>query len=121
MDGAAVLFFCDAVHDRFRSRFRITGGSARPRALRINHVQIHGAHPPLRDRAHFYPGHDHHADAGHPDVDRDGTSDVSPLRKLHLDCVADGAPQIDINRRLIAWTILPTSLFSAHSLSFSAL
>ncbi len=63
VDGAAVLFFCDAVHDRFRSRFRTAGGSARPRALRIDHLQIHGAHPPLRDRAHFYPGHDHHTDA----------------------------------------------------------
>ena len=79
LDRAAVLFFCDAVHDRFRSRFRIAGSGFGSRALRLGHLQIHGAHATVRDRAHFYPGDDHYADAGYPDVDRDGTPDVSAL------------------------------------------
>jgi len=77
----------------FWSCFRITGRGFSPRAFRIDHLQVHGAHPALRHSAYLYPGDDHHADAGHLDVGCNGTSHVSPLRKLHLDCVVHGTPQ----------------------------
>jgi len=91
LDCAAVLFFCDAIHDRFWSRVRTASRGFGARAIRIDYLSIHGAHPAVRCRAHFYPGDDHHADAGHSNVDRDGSSHVFALRKLHLDCVAHGA------------------------------
>src|SRR5260370_18888190 len=119
LDGAAILFLFDAIYDRLRSGLRVAGGGFSPRALRLDHLQVYGAHQALRDRAHFYPGDNHHADAGHPDVDRDGAPDVSALRKLHLDCLDHGAPQIEIDRLLIAWTIRFTNISSAYLLSFS--
>jgi len=79
LDSPTVLFFCDSIHDRFRPRFRIAGRGFGSRALRLGHLQIHGAHAAVRDRAHFYPGYNHYADAGYPDVDRDGTPHVFAL------------------------------------------
>ena len=56
---------------------------------------------PVRRGAHLYSGDNHHAHTRHPDPDRNGAPDVPALRKLHLDCMANGAPQRTINCRII--------------------
>jgi len=94
LDRATILFFRNSVHDRLRVGFRIASGGAGPGSIWIDHLQIHGAHTTLRCRADFYSGDDHHADTRHSDLDRDGAPDVPALRKLHLDCMANGAPQV---------------------------
>src|SRR5439155_9089168 len=48
LDGVAVLFFRDAVHYWIRSGIRIAGGRAGTGQIRIDHLQIHGAHPAVR-------------------------------------------------------------------------
>ena len=68
-------------------------------------VQIHGAHPAVCRRPHLYPRDHHHAHARHFDIGRTGAADVPALRKLHLDCVAYGAPPPKTDRRLIACII----------------
>ncbi len=60
----------------------------------IDYLQIHGAHTTVRRCADLYSGDDHHADTRHSDLDRDGAPDVLALRKLYLDCMANGAPQV---------------------------
>ncbi len=79
LDRATVLFVRDSIHPRVRVGVRIA--SRRPGAgpIWIDHLQIHGAHPPIRGRADLYSGDDHHADARHPDVDRNGAADGSTL------------------------------------------
>ncbi len=75
---------------------------------------------PVRHRPRFYSRHYHHAHARYSDVDRDGASDVSALRKLHLDRMVHAAPQIGIDRQLVAWTIPLTHFLSARLHSSSA-
>jgi len=67
----------------FWSCFRITGRGFSPRAFRIDHLQVHGAHPALRHSAYLYPGDDHHADAGHLDVGCNGL----PMCLLYESCI----------------------------------
>src|SRR5438094_1433635 len=92
LDRATILFFRHAIYHRLWSRIRIAGGGPGARSIWIDHLPFHGAHPALRRRAHFYPGYDHYPDAGYLDLDRIGAPDVSALRKLHLDCLDNGAP-----------------------------
>src|SRR5438093_969334 len=120
MDGAAVLLVRDAIHDRLRPGFRIAGRRPRSGPVWISNLQIHGAHSSVRDRAHLYPGDHHHAHARHSDLDRAGAADVSAVRKLHLDCVADGAPCTETDRQLIACNIRLTILSSERLRFFSA-
>src|SRR4029453_8482644 len=87
LDGATILFLCDAIYDRLRAGFRITSGSAGAGSIWIDHLQVHGAHTTLRGGADLYSGDDHHADTRYSDLDRDGAPDVSALLKLHLDCM----------------------------------
>ena len=79
LDGTTVLFVRDTIHHRFRVGFRIAGSRPGAGSIWINHLQIYGAHPAVRRRPDFCPGHHHHADARHPDFDRIGAADVSPL------------------------------------------
>jgi leader peptidase (prepilin peptidase) / N-methyltransferase len=101
LDGATILFLCDALHDRLRTGFRIAGGSVGSGSIWIDYLQVHGAHTALRCGADLYSCDNHNAHAGHPDLDRDGASDVPAVRKLHLDCMVNGAPQRTINCRII--------------------
>src|SRR5438067_6693450 len=115
MDGATVLFFRDAVYNRLWSGVR--AASSRPGAgsIWIDHLQIHGAHPAVCLRPHLYPGDHHHTHAGHLDIGRSGAANVPALRKLHLDCMAHGAPPPKTDCRLIACTIRVTNFSSARS------
>src|ERR1051325_1075515 len=54
MDGAAVLFFCDAVHDRLWPRLRTAGRRLGAGAFWAGHLPVHGAHPTVGDRAHLH-------------------------------------------------------------------
>ena len=56
---------------------------------------------PVRRGADLYSGDNHHAHTRHPDPDRNGAPDVPAVRKLHLDCMVNGAPQRTINCRII--------------------
>src|ERR1043166_8187251 len=67
-------------------------------ALWLDHLQIHGPHPALRNRPHLHSCHHHHGNARHPDPAGDEFTHVPPLRKLHLDRVDDGAAKIDHDR-----------------------
>src|SRR5205823_7034670 len=63
LDGTTVLFVRDTIHHRFRVGFRIAGSRPGAGSIWINHLQIYGAHPAVRRRPDFCPGHHHHADA----------------------------------------------------------
>ena len=120
LDGAAVLFFRDAVHYWIRSGIRIAGGRAGTGQIWIDHLQIHGAHPAVRSGVDLYPGDHHYTDPRHSDLDRTGASDVSALRELHLDRLAHGAPPVETDCRPIACIIRITSFCSARSRLHSA-
>ena len=79
LDGATILFLCDAIYDRLRAGLRITSGSAGAGSIWIDYLQIHGTHTALRRGANLYSGDDHHADTRHSDLGRDGAPDVSAL------------------------------------------
>src|SRR4030095_15344496 len=111
LDCAAVLFFRDAIYDWFWSRLRITGCGAGTGPIWFDNLQVHGAHPTVRRGADLYSGDDHHAHARHSHSDRDGSAHVSIVRKLYLDCVADGASSAEANRGVIA-CISPLTNFS---------
>ena len=113
LDSATVLFLCDAVHDWVRSGVRIASGRSGAGPIWLDHLQVHGPHPAVRSSADLYSGDHHHAYARHPDIGRNGAAHVSALRKLHLDCVAYGAPPPETDRHLIACTTRLTNFFSA--------
>jgi Tat protein translocase TatC len=79
LDGATILFLCDAIYNRFRVGFRIASGSAGLGSIWFDYLQVHGAHTTLRCRADIYSGDDHHADTRHSDLGRDGAPDVPAL------------------------------------------
>jgi len=79
LDGATILFFCDAIYDRLRAGLRIASGSAGAGPIWIDYLQVHGAHTALRRGVDLYSGDDHHADTRHSDLGRDGAPDVSAL------------------------------------------
>jgi leader peptidase (prepilin peptidase)/N-methyltransferase len=101
LDGATILFLRNALHDRLRAGFRIAGGSPGAGSIWNDYVQVYGAHTALCRGTDLYSGDNHHAHTRHPDSDRIGAPDVSAVRKLHLDCVVNGAPQRAINCRII--------------------
>src|SRR6266540_2448030 len=107
-----LFFFRDTLHARLRPGVRIAGGGSGAGPVWINHLQVYGAHPAVCRRPHLYSGDDYYAHAGHSDIGRDGAADVPALRKLHLDCLAHGAPPSKTDRRVIACTIRFTNFSS---------
>src|ERR1043166_3185843 len=79
VDGAAILFFCDAVHDRLWPRLRTAGRRLGAGAFWAGHLPVHGAHPTVRDRAHLHSRDDHHTDARRAYARGDGVADVFAL------------------------------------------
>ena len=79
LDGATILFLCDAIHDRLRLGFRIASSRAGAGSIWIDYLQVHGTHTTVRLGADLYSGDNHHADPGHTNLDRDGATDVPAL------------------------------------------
>jgi len=70
-----LFFFRDSIHPRVRVGVRIASGSSGAGPVWLDHLQVHGAHPAVRRCADLCPGNRRHADARHPDLDRNGTAD----------------------------------------------